>query len=146
MSRTLPARFRNRVACLITRRSLRRESTGLPVQTALIFVLLVNDKLQKPLRKIRKLLKNVSNPPAPEEVHDLRTASRKLEATFQAFSLVKPPKRAENILPINPITITCPFCGAKPHRDCATSAGGLSAIHVQRINAAAFKEAARDTR
>jgi len=45
------------------------------------------DKILQPLRKTRKLLKQISNPPTPEEVHDVRTAARKMEASFQALSL-----------------------------------------------------------
>ncbi len=45
------------------------------------------NKIQKPMRKISKLLNKISNPPTPEEVHDLRTSSRKLEASVQALSL-----------------------------------------------------------
>jgi hypothetical protein len=40
------------------------------------------------------------------------------------------------LLPISPFAISCPFCGAKPRHDCATTAGGFSAIHVARIKAA----------
>lgn len=43
--------------------------------------------IHKPLRKLRKLLKKLSNPPAPEQVHELRTASRKLETSFHVLSL-----------------------------------------------------------
>lgn len=43
--------------------------------------------IQKPLRKMRKLLKGLSNPPAPEQVHELRTVARRLEASFHAVSL-----------------------------------------------------------
>jgi CHAD domain-containing protein len=45
------------------------------------------NKIQKPMRKIRKLLNEASDPPTPDEVHDLRTASRKLETSVQAMSL-----------------------------------------------------------
>jgi CHAD domain-containing protein len=45
------------------------------------------NKIQKPMRKIGKLLNKISNPPTPDEVHDLRTSARKLEASVQALSL-----------------------------------------------------------
>jgi CHAD domain-containing protein len=45
------------------------------------------EKLEKPLRKLRKLLKNTSKNPTPDEVHDLRTRSRRLEAILHALSL-----------------------------------------------------------
>jgi CHAD domain-containing protein len=44
-------------------------------------------KTQQPLRKLRKLLKKMPAEPAPEQVHALRTQSRRIEATLQALSL-----------------------------------------------------------
>ena len=35
------------------------------------------------------------------------------------------------------ISLTCPHCGAKPKRDCFATSGGLTAIHIARIKAAA---------
>ena len=46
------------------------------------------------------------------------------------------------LLPISPITLACPFCDAKPGRDCETSSGGFSLVHVQRVKAAAMVDAA----
>jgi len=43
--------------------------------------------IHKPLGKMRKLLKKPSTLPAPQQVHELRTASRKLEASFHVLSL-----------------------------------------------------------
>ena len=45
------------------------------------------DRVQKPVRKIRKLLRKMSTSPSPDEVHDLRTNSRRIEATLHALSL-----------------------------------------------------------
>lgn len=42
-------------------------------------------RVQKPARKLRKLLKKMSADPTPEQVHDFRTNSRQMEATLQAF-------------------------------------------------------------
>ena len=44
-------------------------------------------KLLKPIRKIRKALKNASRQPSPDQVHDIRTQSRRLEATLAAIRL-----------------------------------------------------------
>lgn len=44
-------------------------------------------RTQKPLRKLRKLVKHASKTPPPEEVHKLRTNARKLEASCSALSL-----------------------------------------------------------
>jgi CHAD domain-containing protein len=41
-------------------------------------------QIDKPIRKLRKLLKKMSADPSPKQVHDLRTNSRRLEATLQA--------------------------------------------------------------
>ncbi len=41
-------------------------------------------KLQKPLCKLRKMLNKIPRKPAPEQVHDLRTLIRRIEAMFRA--------------------------------------------------------------
>ena len=46
-----------------------------------------SEKLQKPLRKLRKSLKKLSPQPSPEEIHDIRTRSRQLEAILHALML-----------------------------------------------------------
>jgi CHAD domain-containing protein len=46
-----------------------------------------SDEVQKPVRKLRKILKEVSSNPSPAEVHDLRTRTRQIEATLGALSL-----------------------------------------------------------
>lgn len=44
-------------------------------------------QVQKPVRKLRKLLKKLPKQPDPEQVHDLRTNSRRLEAMVSSLSL-----------------------------------------------------------
>jgi CHAD domain-containing protein len=44
------------------------------------------DRVQKPLRQLRKLLKNLHADPPAEEVHKLRTRSRQIEAIAAALS------------------------------------------------------------
>jgi CHAD domain-containing protein len=44
-------------------------------------------QLQKPMRKLRKLVNNFSKQPSQEDVHDLRTNTRRLEALLQALQL-----------------------------------------------------------
>lgn len=44
------------------------------------------ERATKPLRKLRKLLQDFPPHPSPDEVHDLRTRSRKLEAIVHTFS------------------------------------------------------------
>jgi hypothetical protein len=42
-----------------------------------------------------------------------------------------------DVLPISPISLDCPLCGANPGHDCETTSGGFSAVHIDRIKAAA---------
>jgi CHAD domain-containing protein len=49
------------------------------------------DALHKPVRRLRKLLKNLPKRPPPEAVHDFRTSSRRFEAALAALKLE--PKR-----------------------------------------------------
>jgi hypothetical protein len=47
----------------------------------------------------------------------------------------------EEYLPISPITLPCPVCGAKPGHDCKTpSKGRLYVVHLARVKAAAKME------
>ena len=41
----------------------------------------------KPLNKLKKMLKKLPKQPSPEQVHDLRTSTRKIEATLEALAL-----------------------------------------------------------
>ena len=43
-------------------------------------------RVEKPLRDLRKALKNLSKDPQPEEVHDLRTRARRVEAIAAAWT------------------------------------------------------------
>ncbi len=45
------------------------------------------DRIQKSVRKIRKFVKKAPAQPTPEQVHDLRTNTRKLESALHALSL-----------------------------------------------------------
>jgi CHAD domain-containing protein len=44
-------------------------------------------KLAKPIRKVRRALKNTSRQPSPDQVHDIRAQSRRLEAGLAAIRL-----------------------------------------------------------
>jgi hypothetical protein len=44
------------------------------------------------------------------------------------------------ILPISPMSLLCPTCMSMPGRDCITTSGGLAAIHIARIKAAALAD------
>jgi CHAD domain-containing protein len=43
--------------------------------------------VDKPFRKLAKLLKKFPDPPAPEDIHDVRTHTRRIEAVVDAFQL-----------------------------------------------------------
>jgi CHAD domain-containing protein len=45
------------------------------------------DRLLRPAKKLRKLISQIDNESAPEQVHDLRTNTRRFEAAFEALSL-----------------------------------------------------------
>lgn len=40
--------------------------------------------------------------------------------------------------PTSPMSLLCPTCMSMPERNCITTSGGLAAIHVARIKAAAL--------
>ena len=89
-------------------------------------------RAQKPVRKLRKLLKKMSADPIPEQVHDFRTNSRNMEATLQAFGLensglgrrvLKPlsrlRKRAGKIRDMDVLTTYAASVEADGEQDCA---------------------------
>ena len=43
------------------------------------------DRIHKPARKLRKILKNLPKRPSPDEIHDLRTNARRFEAVTDAL-------------------------------------------------------------
>jgi CHAD domain-containing protein len=45
------------------------------------------NRLLKPARKLRKLVNKIDSKPSPDEVHDLRTNTRRFEAIFEVLSL-----------------------------------------------------------
>jgi CHAD domain-containing protein len=45
------------------------------------------DRVQKPIRKLRKFLKKRPKRPTPDEIHNLRTNTRRFEAAIAAFGL-----------------------------------------------------------
>jgi hypothetical protein len=75
---------------------------------------------------------------------------------IRTLSLLAKSKRTENMtksrsfipdmLPTSPISLLCPFCKAKPSRDCSTTSSGFSVIHLARIKAAALIDNTRETR
>ena len=60
-------------------------------------------ELTKPIRKLRKSLKKASRKPSPDQVHDIRTQSRRLEASIAAFRLDQEPIGRRVLEAITPI-------------------------------------------
>jgi hypothetical protein len=56
--------------------------------------------------------------------------------------ITKLPIPGLKILRVSRLSIASPYCKAKPARDCYTSSGGFSALHVAGIKAAAKRGAA----
>jgi hypothetical protein len=47
-----------------------------------------------------------------------------------------------DLIPVDPATLLCTKCGAKPGIACGTLKNGTELIHAERIKAAATKDAA----
>jgi len=60
-------------------------------------------KLRKPFRNLRKSLKRFPERPTPEQVHDLRTNSRKLEAVIQALAFDGQPRGRRLLKTVAPV-------------------------------------------
>jgi len=58
-------------------------------------------RAQKPVRKVRKLLKKMSAEPSPEQIHDFRTNSRNMEGTLQSFGLENSGSRRRVLKPLS---------------------------------------------
>lgn len=61
------------------------------------------DRLQKPLRKLRKSLKRLSKDPPPEAVHKLRTRARHIEAIAPALTPTEEKKTRRLLKSIKPV-------------------------------------------
>jgi CHAD domain-containing protein len=61
------------------------------------------DSVQRPLRRLMKLLKEVGKDPPVEDVHQLRTQTRRLEAIVAALMLEEEPGTRELLKAVTPI-------------------------------------------
>lgn len=61
------------------------------------------DRLERPLRKLRKALKSLSKDPPPEEVHKLRTRARHIESIAPALTSGKNKKTRRLVKSIKPV-------------------------------------------
>jgi CHAD domain-containing protein len=91
-------------------------------------------RVAKPFRKLRKLLKNMPKQPAPDQVHDLRTNTRALEAMAAALSLdsqsgvrqvlkslARIRKRAGKVRDLDVLTAYAATLEADEEQDCSVS-------------------------
>lgn len=61
------------------------------------------DRVEKPLRQMRKLLKGLPDDPAPDEVHQLRTRARRIEAVATALEPVDGKAAKQLVKAIKPV-------------------------------------------
>lgn len=61
------------------------------------------ERLSKPIRKTRKLMKKLPKTPSPEQVHDLRTNCRKLESILHALRLDEKTRGRKLLKAIKPV-------------------------------------------
>ncbi len=61
------------------------------------------DRLERPLRQMRNLLKRLPNDPAPEQVHMLRTRARRIEAAAAALEPVSGKAARQLVKAIKPL-------------------------------------------
>ena len=59
--------------------------------------------VHKPFRKLEKLLKKFPDPPSPEDVHDVRTQTRRIEAIVGAFQIDKKKSGKDLVKSLKPI-------------------------------------------
>jgi hypothetical protein len=45
------------------------------------------------------------------------------------------------VLPVDPMSLWCPFCKSEPGKDCTTTSG-FAVVHLARVEAAAAMDAA----
>jgi CHAD domain-containing protein len=64
---------------------------------------LERDSAEKPLKKLRKALKSLPSDPSSEEVHSLRTHTRRLEAIVEAFSLEQKRQTRQLLKTVTPV-------------------------------------------
>jgi CHAD domain-containing protein len=64
---------------------------------------LERDSAQKPIMKLRKALKSLPSDPSSEEVHSLRTQTRRLEAIVEAFNLEQKRQTRQLLKTVTPV-------------------------------------------
>ena len=52
----------------------------------------------------------------------------------------RPKPLIPKFLPVSPLSLVCPHCGANPGKDCISDSGAFSVVHIARIQAAAAQD------
>ncbi len=73
--------------CLLRGPQIRAQTEPQANAIQSLYMALNPNQLGKPLSKVRKLLKKMRKQPPPEQVHDLRTNTRRVEASLKALQL-----------------------------------------------------------
>ena len=95
-----------------------------------------------PMRFVRSLLDGRRRPSVRSRNLRSRKLRRKQRVTWRRlWGMTTSKLSASDVLSVSPISLVCPLCKARPKRDCSTSSGGFSLLHIARIRAAAAKNA-----
>jgi CHAD domain-containing protein len=118
-----------------------------------------HERLLKPARKLRKILKSLPKDPAPKQVHSLRTNTRRLEATLAAISsdrltgqkkllkeVARIRKKAGKVRDMDVLTSFACSLTAQGEDDCRVQLlehlGGERERHARKLHATVAKQAA----
>ena len=84
-------------------RQLKQATTALRHDSSKQGMPLNADEVWKPFRKLRKSLRKLGKRPTPDEVHELRTRTRQVEASLHALLLDNTGKGKKTLKAVNPI-------------------------------------------
>jgi hypothetical protein len=62
-------------------------------------------------------------------------------ANSETMCILPPMTKLPDFIPVDPVTLVCPRCGAKPGIVCDQLKGETDLIHIERIKAAASADA-----
>src|SRR5579859_2774337 len=91
--------FRVRISTPVKHQPL-QPATGLCI---IIIMAIELERMEKPLRKLRKILKEWPSDPPPEMVHKLRTQTRRTEAIVSSFMLDQEPEVRRLLKAMKPV-------------------------------------------
>jgi hypothetical protein len=126
---------------------------GSPSQKTIDISFLIARRSLEATNRIREEDRSISSTPQPPRSHLGKppvTQPSPVENTSTIYLSMPVPccrvtksKLLPKVLATSPKSLVCPFCKAKPSRDCATSSAGFSIIHLARIKAAASMDSRR---